>query len=668
VRVTCTPHDGGASGAPVTDTITISDSPPTQPTVTLAPDAPATTDDITVTAQGSTDADGDAVTYRYEWTKNGTGVPALDGQTTVPSAETVSGETWTCTVTPVAGGVDGPSASDTVTVGNTPPAIVGVDLTPDPASGSDDLLATPSGWADADGAPEGYQWRWEIDSGSGFSVIAGETTDTLASGNFAKGDTVRVTCTPFDGTEAGAPVSDTVTITDRAPTQPVVAIAPEAPLTTDDLTANASGSTDPDGETVTFGYRWDRDGVHQPDLDGRETVPAANTSSGETWTCTVTPSAGGSDGPSAQISVTVGNTAPTVASVEISPDPAATDDDLTATAEGWNDPDGDAAGYDWLWEVNGGSGWAVAGDNSSTLAASEFARDDQVRVTCTPNDGVEAGPAMQDSVTIVNTPPTVPLVDVTPDDPATTADLIADVSGSSDIDDDTVTFSYRWLKNGEHQPALDNAASVPAAATSAGETWRCEVTPSDGTDTGAMAWDEVTVGGVAPQVDAVAIGPDPALTTDDLTATPSGWTDPDGDPEGYLWRWHVDSGSGWIVASTDASAADGPTLSCDQFSAGDRVRVTCTPWDGTLEGAPVTDEIEISNSAPGAPQECTIDPGEPSPDDDLVASVSGAQDADGDALVYECQWRASTDRGATWGEWGHDGATLGVGLTRVGGG
>ena len=53
--------DGGGSGGGEDN------HPPTAPTVALTPDPTDTTDDLVALASGSTDVDGDPVTYIYSW-------------------------------------------------------------------------------------------------------------------------------------------------------------------------------------------------------------------------------------------------------------------------------------------------------------------------------------------------------------------------------------------------------------------------------------------------------------------------------------------------------------------------------------------------------------------------------------------------------------------------
>ena len=112
----------------------------------------------------------------------------------------------------------------------------------------------------------------------------------------------------------------------------------------------------------------------------------------------------------------------------------------------------------------------------------------------------------------------------------------------------------------------------------AGDTVTCTVTAFDGVATGNVDSASVTIGAsnTAPSVLSVAISPDPATELDTLTAVPSGWDDPDGDPEEYLYEWLVD---GSPISNT-------PTLASSDFRWFRRPG-TGDPWDGQVYGSPV---------------------------------------------------------------------------------
>lgn len=284
------------------------------------------------------------------------------------------------------------------------------------------------------------------------------------------------------------------------PTQPTVDVTPNTPKTADILTCTITGpSTDPDADLVTYDYEWYKGGVHQATYDKlgtydlSATVPAAATTKGDTWKCVVTPNDGQIDGPSGEDSVTLVNTAPTQPVVDVTPDTPKTDDDLNvALTTPSTDADSDTITYTYKWYL--GAVQQGAYDGLTTVPASATTKGDVWKCVVTPNDGSEDGPTGEDQVTVANSPPTAPVVDVTPDYPRTDQDLnVAITTPSTDADSDTVTIGYAWYKDTVHQPAYDGLTTVPHTATASGQTWKCVVTPNDGTVDGATGEDQVTV-------------------------------------------------------------------------------------------------------------------------------------------------------------------------------
>jgi PKD repeat protein len=97
------------------------------------------------------------------------------------------------------------------------------------------------------------------------------------------------------------------------------------------------------------------------------------------------------------------------------------------------------------------------------------------------------------TVTPVNDPPTAPTVDVTPNLPLTTDDLVCTITTPSiDPEGDPITYIYAWYKNDVLQPAY-TINTVSASATTVGDVWKCVVTPYDGTDYGPTDENQVTI-------------------------------------------------------------------------------------------------------------------------------------------------------------------------------
>jgi hypothetical protein len=123
ITVSVTPNDGKINGPFATGTTTIANSAPTA-TVTITPNNPVTA--LSANPVGA-DADGDVVTFAYQWLRGTTPIagethPTLD-LTTVAGGVS-AGDTFAVTVTPFDGKVNGASVtSSPVTIASVGPPI-----------------------------------------------------------------------------------------------------------------------------------------------------------------------------------------------------------------------------------------------------------------------------------------------------------------------------------------------------------------------------------------------------------------------------------------------------------------------------------------------------------------------------------------------------------------
>ena len=282
--VTVTVTDAGSLSG--TDSVIFevapSDLPPTAPTVDVQPDPAFSGDDLQcVITVGSADPEGLAITHSYQWLKDGG--PTAFNDSILTADQTAAGDTWTCEVIGSDGTQQSPVGSDSVVIGNTEPEVASVTLTPSPAYEDSVLTCAGVGFYDADGDPEGYTVEWYVDS----TLVAGATGFSLDGADFDRDQQVECVLTPFDGIDAGVPVtSPAVLIENTAPTAPTVTVtpSPDAGLV-DDLVCAASGSSDLDGDTVTYTFRWSLGATVMPAYDGLDTVPSSATSLGDVWTC-----------------------------------------------------------------------------------------------------------------------------------------------------------------------------------------------------------------------------------------------------------------------------------------------------------------------------------------------------------------------------------------------
>jgi hypothetical protein len=110
-----TPSDGIDTGSTVTASVTVDNTPPSAPGVSIEPGSPTTDDSLecTVTTE-SVDADGDNVTYTFGWERDG--IEEGRSGSSIPPMDTANNDQWKCIVTPHDDEEEGATGSDTVEV------------------------------------------------------------------------------------------------------------------------------------------------------------------------------------------------------------------------------------------------------------------------------------------------------------------------------------------------------------------------------------------------------------------------------------------------------------------------------------------------------------------------------------------------------------------------
>jgi hypothetical protein len=625
-----TATDGIDVSAAASDEVTILNTTPTTPVVDVTPDIPVTTDDLVCSINApSSDPDGDKITYTYQWHKNDTLQDELTSST-VGFSLTAPGDVWKCVV--VSGDDEDSNAGsfDEVTIASSMPIAPVVDVTPDFPVTTDDLVCSIITHDSAhDGDEMTYVYQWYKDD-----VLQDElTTNNVDSSYTTKDEIWKCVVTFTDGTGAGADAFDEITIHNSPPSAPVIDVTPDHPDAGDNLLCwiMVAGS-DADGDEVTYMYEWYKDDGVQTELTGN-TVDSAYTAEGEVWRCVVT----AGDGIAAtaatfdEVSVVddTTNTPPTTPVVNVTPDLPVTADDLICSITTLStDPDGDTVTYAYQWYKDD----VLQEDLTTGTVSSDYTAKGQLwECVVTASDGIASSSGGLDEVTILNSAPSAPVADVTPDFPVSTDDLVCLITTqSTDPDEDTVTYTYQWYKDEVLQGAL-TTSTVDSSYTSKDQAWECVVTASDGIASSSGGLDEVPILNTSPTAPAVDVTPNSPITNDDIAcdiATAS--TDPDGDTVTYSYQWYKDDA---LQGSLTTNTVDSDYTVKDQVW-----RCVVTASDGTDSSAGGFDSVAVYNSPPTTPV-VDVTPNMPSTGDNLVCTMTTqSSDPDGDTVDYFYAW------------------------------
>jgi len=263
--------------------------------------------------------------------------------------------------------------------------------------------------------------------------------------------------------------------------------------------------------------------------------------------------------------------------------------------------------------------------SSSLLSYQYTVKGQEWNCTIIPFDGNSYGRQSSAKLTIINSLPTSPNISIIPVTPNTNNDLnVIFNQVSDDNDSDLVTYSYQWFRDNIYQPSI-TGSTVSSGVTSKNQIWKVIVTPNDGQENGNSISKNVTIRNSIPSISSANINPTTAYKTTTLTASTTGWSDLDGEPENYVYQWFNQNGK--IIGATL------PSLTGSYFNKSNRIFCNVTPYDSDEYGtSTLTNNVTIQNSIPILTVSIESQLGFNGTDEDLIASFSYS-DADSDMIV-----------------------------------
>jgi PKD repeat protein len=406
---------------------------------------------IAFDGSGSTDPDGDALTYAWDF---GDGTTAT-GATPTHSYTTLGSFTVTLIVND--GALSSTPATATVTISNQAPvANAGGPYT---AVRNQTIAFAGSASNDADGDALTYSWEFG-DGATGTGVSPSHAYTTLGS--------FTVTLTVNDGNTTSAPVTATVTISNQAPA--ANAGGPYSAVRNQAIAFNGAGSSDPDGDSLTYAWNFG-DGATATGV-----APSHAYTTLGTFTVTLIVDDGTTTSAPATATVTISNQAP-VANAG-GPYSSTRLQAIVFDGSGSSDPDGDSLTYEWSFG-DGTNGTGVSPSHT-------YAQLGSFTVTLVVRDGTTASAPATASVTITNVAPSAALTSPAPgsvftlpaavplsaaaSDPDGAVSRVEFYAGAVKIGEDLAApFEMLWSGGGAGSHALtalaidDNGASVASA-------------------------------------------------------------------------------------------------------------------------------------------------------------------------------------------------------------
>ena len=499
----------------------LANAPPSITNLSILPSYPMTSNDL-VADYTFTDSDQDAESgTTYAWHLNGT-LMSEHVTSTLPSTATTKGDTWRVDVTPSDGESTGEAVmSANVTIVNSPPRfqnLTASNLNPS-TSNSVSIEFKP---VDDDGDEFSTAFRWLLD---GVHVSSLDGNDVLPAVATRDGDTWVGQVQGTDNESvSGWYSTPTITVGGQNTPPSVTSVTfLNGTSTPSDINLIVNfTATDLEGDSIqSVEHRWLRNAVWVSSAGEGNTLLASQTNRGDRWSVEVRVSDGSNWSAwftSQEVLVT--NAAPT-ATAEINHlDFTVADGFSLSTTTFDNDGDNVTVG-DVIWYLDNQSQTDYRGQHS--LPSSALAKGEEWSAEVLFSDGELNITVNTQSVLLTNSAPLVTIT--TPANITALEPLIVSVN-FTDADNDNLTLTTAWYRNGFLDSTLQNATTVPLERLAPGQTWRMEATVDDGETTGQMAELVRTVTNLPPLA-VITLLTDEVWMGEEVRVTSSASTDPE---------------------------------------------------------------------------------------------------------------------------------------------
>ena len=414
--------------------------------ISLTPNPIYTNNDASCSAQFSDTADSATLKWYVGTTEitsaeqSCTNCDSISG--TLSSSNFAKGDTIKCEVTATKGSnTDTADASEVVS--NSPPTAPSLSYAPSTVYVGDTITATASGSTDADDDTITYYYQF-LD---GTNVLQDWSTDnTYTIQQSDAHSTITIKAKAYDGVDYSDEATQNVQVENSIPTSPSLSLSPSTIYVGDTLTATASGSTDTDGDTITYYYKfynvntstilqdWSTDNTYTVQQSDAHDIIRVYARAYDGY------------GYSNEVSqdITISNSVPTISDLSYTPSSVYVGTEITASST-CSDADGDSTTtYYKFYNINDSS---IVQDYSTdnTYVVQQSDAHDDIRIYAYCSDGTDSSSEASTDLSVLNSVPTAPTdISWSPLTPSINVQETVTASGSTDADNDTITYYYQF--------------------------------------------------------------------------------------------------------------------------------------------------------------------------------------------------------------------------------
>ena len=427
---------------------------------------------------------------------------------------------------------------------DSPPELISLEIQSSRPALTNSLLRCVARAADADGdlITLTYQWLNQNDE------VLGRERDLHLDSSIVQPEDILRCELQITANEKSVTGTAEIQIDNSAPVIELFTVSPEA-VYVDSLIEIELAVSDLDGEEPSIRYAWYNNNVELEEDGASLALDAENFSDGDVIKIRAEASDDYGGIASEMMEIEIGNTAPILAGVELSPNPLYSYQEITCSPTEVFDLEGDEVFFAYQWFIN----QELQLETSSQLL-SPLAVNDDILCVVTPNDSKQEGDAVSATITVENSIPVIDAFSITPVEAYTDSELSC-LAAASDLDQEELNISYQWTTAAG--TILSNNSILSELSSSLGlgvnDEVSCTVTVRD--PNGGVVTDSLStiILNTNPIVQAASIISGTATTSSVLTCS-AAFTDID---DGILipaYEWSKSDGT--ILGSTSSYTID----------------------------------------------------------------------------------------------------------------